>query len=71
MPSYYHNAGADLPRPDERTLFVVDDETEAMFGARILSETAVEDFRTDPDHGVTVNDYAGQEELESGLVSKV
>jgi dipeptide/tripeptide permease len=71
MPSYYGNAGPDLPRPDERTLFVVPDQTEAMFGARILSESAVQDFRTNMAHGVTVNDYTGQPGLEGGLVSKV
>nr|MEE4269134.1 peptide MFS transporter [Candidatus Krumholzibacteria bacterium] len=71
MPSYFDNAGPDLARPDERTLLVVPDETEAMFGARILNESAVNSFRTNMAYAVTVNDYTGQDGLESGLVSKV
>ncbi len=71
MPSYYVNAGPDLPRPDERTLLVVPQETESMFGARILSESIVGDFRRNMAHGVTVNDYSSQEGLESGFVCKV
>jgi dipeptide/tripeptide permease len=71
MPSYFDNAGPDLARPDERTLLVVPDETEAMFGARILNETAVNGFRTNMAYAVTVNEYTGQDGLESGLVSKV
>jgi dipeptide/tripeptide permease len=71
MPSYYLNAGPDLPRPDERTLLVVPQETEAMFGARILSASAVAEFRDNLDDGVQVNDYADQEGLDGGLVCKV
>ncbi len=71
MPSYFDNAGPELARPDERTLLVVPDETEAMFGARILNETAVNGFRTNMAYAVTVNEYTGQDGLESGLVSKV
>jgi len=41
MPSYYSNAAEDVARPDERTLFVVDGNTESMFGSRTLTETAV------------------------------
>jgi hypothetical protein len=38
MPSYFVNAGADLPRPDRRTLaLVTPTRPEAMFGARILT----------------------------------
>lgn len=71
MPSYYHNADPELARPDERTLLVVPDETEAMFGARILNETAVDGFRQNPAYAVTVNDYTGQDYLEGGLACKV
>jgi len=52
MPSYYRNARPDLPRPDERGLYVVPDATEAMFGARVLAETALAEIRTDLDSGV-------------------
>jgi dipeptide/tripeptide permease len=71
MPSYFGNAGPDLPRPDERTLVVVPDRTEAMFGARILSESAVRGLRADAASGVTVHDYTGQEELAGAFVCKV
>jgi dipeptide/tripeptide permease len=71
MPSYFQNAGPDLPRPDERTLLTVPDKTESMFGARILSESVAREYRTNPSHGVTVTDYTGQDGLESGLVCKV
>ncbi len=71
MPSYFHNAGPDLVRPDERTLLIVPDKTESMFGARILAESVVQDYRTNSSHGVSVTDYSGQSGLESGLVCKV
>jgi amino acid/peptide:H+ symporter len=71
MPSYYINAGPDLLRPDERTLLVVPQETESMFGARILSESMVSELRTNLAHGVTVSDFSGQEGLESGFACKV
>jgi len=71
MPSYYNNADPDLPRPDERTLLVVADEVESMFGARILNETTVGNYRADASSGVMVNDYDGQSGLEGGLASKV
>ncbi|MFH2001734.1 MAG: peptide MFS transporter [Planctomycetota bacterium] len=41
MPSYFTNADASLPRPDERTLVKVDNATEAMFGAKRISAGAV------------------------------
>jgi dipeptide/tripeptide permease len=55
MPSYFSNASPTLERPDERTLFIVPDDTEAMFGARILSESAVVAIRGNTDNGITVN----------------
>ncbi|PID80930.1 hypothetical protein CSB20_04950 [bacterium DOLZORAL124_64_63] len=69
MPSYYHNAGPDLARPDENTLFVVSDEAESMFGARILNETTVRNFHNDPT--VQVHDYVGQEQFDGRLVVSV
>lgn len=41
MPSYYSNAAADLHRPSEDTLLAVENDVEAMFGARRVSETAL------------------------------
>ncbi|MEN8165454.1 MAG: peptide MFS transporter [Acidobacteriota bacterium] len=49
MPSYFGNAGPGLARPDKQTLVIVDRETEAMFGARILTEAAVAGLIGDPD----------------------
>ncbi len=71
MPSYYNNAAPGLERPDERTMLVVKDETEAMFGARILSESAVSEFKKNLAYGVTVSDYNGQEGLDGGFACKV
>ncbi len=71
MPSYFGNAGPGLARPDERTLFVVPAETEAMFGARILSESAVEAIKADPSADVTVHEYTGQDFLDGGLACRV
>ncbi|PIE90470.1 MAG: hypothetical protein CR997_05875 [Acidobacteria bacterium] len=71
MPSYFQNARPDLPRPDERTLLIVPDQTEAMFGARILSETTVDNFRNDPAYNVTVHDYSGQKHLEGNFSCKI
>ena len=46
MPSYYGNAASDLPRPDEQVLITVGDDEEAMFGARILSDSLVKSLAT-------------------------
>ena len=71
MPSYFGNAGPGLDRPDERTLFTVPDQAEAMFGARILSESTRDMIAADPHAGVTVRPYTGQEDLEGGLACMV
>ncbi|MBL6974745.1 MAG: peptide MFS transporter [Deltaproteobacteria bacterium] len=49
MPSYYGNAAPDLPRPDERVLVTVSADEEAMFGARILSDAAVQSLAKRPE----------------------
>jgi len=54
MPSYYGNAGADLPRPDQRVLIDVSPAGEAMFGARILSDEVLADLESRPE--LTVHD---------------
>jgi len=71
MPSYFSNAGPDLPRPSETTLYVVPDEAESMFGARILNESTVAAIRSDKPAGVSVQDYAGQDELDGNLAFEV
>ena len=71
MPSYFGNADPSLSRPDERTLFTVPDQAEAMFGARILDESTVEKIFADGVSGVTVHQYTGQPELEGGFACKV
>jgi hypothetical protein len=42
-----------------------------MFGARILSESAVNNFKQNLAYGVTVSDYDGQPGLEGSFVCKV
>ena len=42
MPSYFTNAAPGVPRPDERTLLKVDKRFAAMFGARRLSDEALD-----------------------------
>ena len=71
MPSYFNNAGPELARPDERTLFKVPEQAESMFGARILNESTVAAISADPLAGVTVHEYSGQPELEGGFACKV
>jgi dipeptide/tripeptide permease len=71
MPSYFGNADPSLPRPDERTLFTVSDQAEAMFGARILDTSTVEKISADGVSGVTVHQYTEQPELEGGFACKV
>lgn len=71
MPSYYNNASKDLPRPNEGTLLVVDDKTESMFGARILPQSEVENYRNNTAQGIVVEDYTGQDNLNGGLACKV
>lgn len=36
LPSYYSNADKDIPRPDERTFLVVDEETARLFGTKMM-----------------------------------
>ncbi|MBK8166718.1 MAG: peptide MFS transporter [bacterium] len=71
MPSYFGNAGPSVPRPDERTLVVMPDETEAMFGARILSEGTIAALRADPSLDVTVNPWPGTPGIDGALVCRV
>ena len=59
MPSYFVNAGERTPRPDERTLVVMPEQVEAMFGARILSEGAVGDAARGPGAGRDGEHLAG------------
>jgi len=56
MPSYFSNAGPELARPDPETLVIVDEDTESMFGARILTESIVRGFETDVSQTVSVLD---------------
>ncbi|MCB1182223.1 peptide MFS transporter [bacterium] len=70
MPSYFGNAGPDLPRPDERTLYIVPDRTEAMFGARILSASAVAEIRADAASGVAVVE-AGAADFDGTFACRV
>lgn len=58
MPSYFFNADENVPRPDRRVFHVVDHEGEAMFGARILSQSLVEGLRNDTSDAVEVLDAA-------------
>jgi POT family proton-dependent oligopeptide transporter len=71
MPSYFSNADPGLSRPDERTLFTVSDQAEAMFGARILDESTLDLISADTMSEVKVHQYTGQPELEGGLACKV
>ncbi len=71
MPSYFGNAGPELPRPDERTLVIVDGETEAMFGARILTESAAAGLTGDPGLGLTLGNVSTVAEDERFFESKV
>ncbi len=71
MPSYFSNAGPDLPRPDQRTMVIVDGDEESMFGARILTESLVQGFEQMPGHNVLVlepSEFADDERfLTSGV----
>ena len=63
MPSYFSNAGPDLPRPDERTLFTVPDAGRGhVRRPDPQRDRRGDDFRADPPCGVTVHDYTGQAE---------
>jgi dipeptide/tripeptide permease len=48
MPGYFANAHRDTPRPDQRTLVTADAATEAMFGARRISQSAVQQLQRQP-----------------------
>jgi len=59
MPSYFSNASPELARPDPETLVIVDADAESMYGARILTETLVQDFEGSPAYNVSVLDPTG------------
>ncbi|RMG48935.1 MAG: MFS transporter [Acidobacteria bacterium] len=42
MPSYYFNAAPDVPRPREELFVDTDDRTATLFGAKILTQQAVD-----------------------------
>ena len=42
MPSYYFNADPNVPRPKEETFVQVDERTEALFGAKIVTKKLVD-----------------------------
>ncbi len=71
MPSYYSNAGPDLPRPDERMLITVDDAGEAMFGARIIGENLLGTLSARPELTVLDTDDTQIPEDQQFLVCKV
>jgi dipeptide/tripeptide permease len=71
MPSYFGNAGPGIARPDERTLVVMPQVNEAMFGARILSEGAVATLGSDPTLDVTVNKWPGTPGIDGSLACRV
>jgi len=71
MPSYYGNAGPGLPRPDDRVLINVDESGEAMFGARILSDTLLGSLSARPELKVLDADDVDIPEDQQFLVCKV
>lgn len=71
MPSYFGNAGPDLPRPDERTLVIGGNEAESMFGARILTKTVADRLSSDPDLGLTLGDVSTVAEDERFFANKI
>ncbi len=71
MPSYYVNAGPDLPRPDQQVLVDVDPRGEAMFGARMLGSDVVAALQAKPDLEVLDAEKNKIPEDEKFLVCKV
>ncbi|MFV2072704.1 MAG: peptide MFS transporter [Thermoanaerobaculales bacterium] len=71
MPSYFSNAGSEVARPDPQTLVIVDKESESMFGARILTQSLVDAFESDPSRNVLVLDPAEVPEEERFLTCGV
>jgi dipeptide/tripeptide permease len=50
MPSYFRNADPSLPRPSEDIMVLADARTEAMFGARRITDAAIAEItRKQPD----------------------
>jgi hypothetical protein len=71
MPSYFGNAGPDLPRPDQDVLITVDAAGEAMFGARILSDALRAELVANPYVNVQDTDDYDVDEGDMFLVCKV
>ncbi len=60
MPSYYTNATSEIPRPDEDTLLKVDQKIETMFGAKRITEGALNQVVTQyPDVSIVAEGDAG------------
>jgi len=71
MPSYFGNAGPELPRPDKQTLITVSPEAEAMFGARILNQSAVAALESDTASGVNLNPGSTASAADGFLVTSI
>ncbi|MBC8424055.1 peptide MFS transporter [bacterium] len=71
MPSYYQNAGPDLPRPDERVLITVDGTGEAMFGARLIGQDLLTTLGTRPELKILDTDETDIPEDQQFLICKV
>ena len=71
MPSYYGNAGPDLPRLSPEVLITVSDSDESMFGARILSDELVGTLSTIPSLRVLDTDDVDIPEREQFLICEV
>ncbi len=71
MPSYFSNASNKLPRPDQRTLVIVDADTESMFGARILTQSLIQSYEQIPGHNVKVLDPSEFPDSERSLACGV
>lgn len=78
MPSYFGNANPALPRPSEETLLVLDKQSEAMFGARRLAESAIKQITQsrsdvsvvtfgDPSTGITNNQWDDWKSLKANV----
>ncbi len=71
MPSYYGNAGAKLPRPNDQVLVDVDPRGEAMFGARMLGSDLVARLQSQPGIAVLNTETTDIPEDEKFLVCDV
>jgi len=62
LPEYYENAGRDLPRPNEKSFFVIDSpEVASMYGQKRMDRASLAAIRESLEEGVTIESLSDED----------